>query len=90
MTELRIQEVCKEKGMTMQDLAKRMNKSYQALYASIGNNPTLGRLDEIAVALGVPTIELFKKDEDIKVIIEYRGKTKYLTKSDLIDIFNRK
>lgn len=90
MTELRIQEICKEKGITMQDLAKRMGKTYQALYASIGNNPTLGRLDEIAEILGVSTTDLFEKKEEIKILLEYQGETKQITEKDLIETFKRK
>lgn len=59
---LRIQELCKEKGITMQVLAeKRLGITYQALYASVSGNPTLERLQQIADALGVSLTELFEK-----------------------------
>lgn len=48
---LRIQEICKEKGITLQQLAHRLGITYQALYASIGGNPTLSRLQAIAKEL---------------------------------------
>ena len=50
---LRVQEICKQQGITMQDLAKRMGVTYQALYAAVSGNPTIGKLGEIAKALGV-------------------------------------
>lgn len=90
MTELRIQEVCKEKGITMQELAKRMGKTYQALYASIGNNPTLSRLDEIAEILGVSTVDLFERKKEIKILLEHQGEIKQITEMDLLEIFKKK
>lgn len=57
---LRIQEVCKEKGITMQILAKRMGITYQALYASVAGNPTIGKLNEIAKALDCSLTDLIK------------------------------
>lgn len=56
---LRIKEICKEKGMTLQELAKALNITYQSLSESIKGNPTLLRLYEIAKALDVDIVELF-------------------------------
>jgi transcriptional regulator with XRE-family HTH domain len=61
---LRVQELCKEKGITMQELALRLGVTYQALYASLSGNPTIGKLNEIAGALGVSFFDLFNKSED--------------------------
>lgn len=61
---LRIQEICKEKGITMQDLSKRMGVTYQALYANASGNPTIGKLQEIASALNVSFTDLFEKSSD--------------------------
>ncbi len=59
---LRIKDLCKEKGITMQVLAeKRLGITNQALYASINGNPTLERLQQIAKALDVEVTELFDK-----------------------------
>lgn len=57
---LRVQEICKEQGITMQDLAKKMGVTYQALYAAISRNPTIGKLGDIAKALGVNIVDLFE------------------------------
>ena len=57
---LRVQEICKEQGITMQDLAKKMGVTYQALYAAVSGNPTIGKLGDIAKALGVNVVDLFE------------------------------
>ena len=66
---LRVQEVCKQQGITMQDLAKKMGVTYQALYASVSGNPTIGKLGEIAKALGVEVIDLFEGNQDESNVI---------------------
>ncbi len=71
----------------MQDLAKRMGITYQALYASVSGNPTIGKIKEIAKALDVNYIELLEDKSDLKISIEYQGETKRITESDLIKIF---
>lgn len=53
--------MCKEKGVTMQELAKRMGVTYQALYANASGNPTIDKLNQIADALGVSVCELIEK-----------------------------
>ena len=56
---LRIKEICESKGMTLQDLAKKLGITYQSLWALIKGNPSLSKLQAIAVALGVSVPELF-------------------------------
>lgn len=55
---LRVKEICKSKGITMQELAEKMNVTNQALYAAVSGNPTIGKLQEIANALGVEVVDL--------------------------------
>lgn len=70
-----INEVCKRKGTTLQSLAKKMRISYQALHASINNNPSLKRLEDIANALEVDVTELFApKSDDFTALIDHGGK----------------
>lgn len=87
---LRVQEICKGQGITMQQLAKRMNISYQALYASVSGNPTIGKVKEIASALNVHYLELLEDRSDIKIFMEYQGETKRLTEDDMIRLFRSK
>ena len=59
---LRIQSICKEKGVTLQELAASLGITYQSLYESIKGNPSLKRLQGIASALGVEVVDLFVKE----------------------------
>lgn len=61
---LRVQEICKHQGITMQDLAKRMGVTYQALYAAVSGNPTIGKLGEMAKALGVSVTDLLDEPKE--------------------------
>lgn len=74
---LRVQEICKNQGITMQDLAKRMGVTYQALYAAVSGNPTIGKLQDIASALGVEVSELFASSNSKEGVITcpHCGKT---------------
>lgn len=56
---LRIKELCEIKGMTLQELAKSLNITYQSLWAQMTGNPSLSKLQAIAAALGVSVPELF-------------------------------
>lgn len=66
---LRVQEICKIQGITMQQLAKKMGITYQALYASISGNPTIGKLKEIAKVLDVNITDLLDEDKENNIVI---------------------
>jgi DNA-binding XRE family transcriptional regulator len=57
---LRISEICKEKGITQQMLAKKIGITYQSLYSAINGNPKLDTLQCIADALEVDISDLFQ------------------------------
>lgn len=59
---LRISEICKEKGLTQQALAKKLGITYQSLHSAITGNPKLETLQNIADALEVDIAELFAAD----------------------------
>lgn len=59
---LRIKEICKEKKITLQQLADKLGISRQALDLSIKNNPGINRLEEIAEALKCEIPELIEVD----------------------------
>ncbi len=59
--DLRIKEVIKEKGMTIQSLADQMGINRVNLSSSINGNPTIDTLQKIADALNVPITELFEQ-----------------------------
>lgn len=71
---LRVQEICKQKGIPMQILAKRLGTTYQALYAAVSGNPTIGKLDEIAKALGVSVVDLIEEKGANTIICPNCGK----------------
>ena len=56
---LRIKEVIKEKGLTIQSIADTMGINRVNLSNSINGNPTVETLGRIAEVLNVPIQELF-------------------------------
>ena len=56
---MRIKEVCKEKGITVSQLAEKMGIKQESLSRAINGNPTLETLERIANALEVDITELF-------------------------------
>lgn len=65
---LKIQAICKEQGITLSELASRLGIQYQSLYDSINGNPTLKRLQDIALHLGVSVKDLFADDSEHEVL----------------------
>lgn len=57
--ELRVKELCKEKGLQMQELADKLGITRITLTRNISGNPTISTLENIAAALGVTVPELF-------------------------------
>ena len=58
---LRVKEIAKRKGVTIESIAKKIGVLPSAVSQSISGNPTLERLGEIAAALDVPITDLFDK-----------------------------
>lgn len=69
MEELRIKEILKQQGKTMQDLADLIGINRVNLSNSLNGNPTLDRLKQVADCLNVDLKGLFKetKKEGIEV-----------------------
>ena len=75
MAELRINEVCKEKGVKIMDLSTMIGVS-QTNTSNIINgkvNPSLETLEKIASALNVRITELFEEPTNINGYIELDG-----------------
>lgn len=75
MAELRIKEVCKEKGVKVMDLSTMIGVS-QTNTSNIINgkvNPSLETLEKIASALNVGITELFEEPTNINGYIELDG-----------------
>lgn len=74
---LRIKELCKEKHITLAEVAKQikwkdkngehLGISPITLTQSLNGNPTLSRLQEVADILGVSVPDLFEKPESKSV-----------------------
>lgn len=60
---LQIKEVIKNQGLTIQELADKMNISRVGLSQHINGNPSVEVLERISQALGVHISELFDKPE---------------------------
>ena len=61
---LRIKEIIKEKGMTVQTLADKMGINRVGLSNHINGNPSVAVLEKIAAALEVPIQELFEQEKN--------------------------
>lgn len=71
---LRVKDICKENGITIGELADRMQMVRESLSRAINGNPTLDTLERIATALNVPITELFSTDkQDLCGHVEYKG-----------------
>lgn len=78
---LRVKDICKEKGITIGELADKMQMVRESLSRAINGNPTLDTLERIATALNVPITELFSTDkQELCGHVEYKG-TVYTIKS---------
>lgn len=69
MSQFRIKEICKEKGITQKELAEKIGISAVGLAKALAGNTTVGTLDKIANALDVPVTELFESPNPAEAII---------------------
>lgn len=89
---IRVKEICKEQGITIGELADRMQMVRESLSRAINGNPTLETLEKIANALSVPVTELFDKRSDGKIMGFVKvGDTVHEVKSveDVKDLANK-
>ena len=76
MTTLRIKELCKERGNTLNALSERVGISQpsMSLIANGKQKPSFDTLEKIADALGVGIGELFAPADGVKLICPHCGK----------------
>ena len=84
---LRVKEICKEKGITIGDLADRMSMKRESLSRAINGNPTLDTLEKIATALDVPVSSLFDVESELFGLIQFRGKTYKIDNKQTLQAF---
>lgn len=71
---LRVKNICKEKGMTLMELAEKLKITREALSRSITGNITLNRLEEIAGILNVAPLDLIEDEREFQGHITKNGK----------------
>lgn len=75
---LRVKEICRDKGITMEKLASILEITPNTLTRNINGNPTIDTLGKIAKALEVSLVELFespKNEGETIGIIRHNGNT---------------
>jgi len=74
--ELRIKEICKERKMTLDNLASKLNIRRTSLAQAMSrNNFSIDKLAEIADALGVEIPDLFQhSNKDVNGVCPHCGK----------------
>jgi len=70
---LKIKEVIKDKGLSVQEVAKRMGISSPALSRAINNNTTVEMLERIAKALDIDIVELFEHRQHANIKCPHCG-----------------
>ncbi len=74
-TELRIKELCREKGITQAQLADKLGIQPVSFSQAVSRNKfNMDRLSEIADALGVEIHELFDKPKEGVICCPHCGK----------------
>ena len=64
---LRIKEVCREKNISLTEVAQRIGINPISLSQSLNGNPTLNRLTQVASVLGVEVADLFDKEPETSI-----------------------
>ena len=70
---LRVKEICKEKGLLMEQIALELGITPNTLTRNINGNPTIETLEKIATALGVGITELFEENSGFTALIDNSG-----------------
>lgn len=80
--EQNLRDICKQKGLTMTDVANRMGTSPSNLLSSVKGNPTISKIQDIAEALQVSVAELLtKRPESALGLVIIDGQTYQLSKT---------
>lgn len=70
----RVKEICKEKGLKLEELAEKMSITRITLTRNINGNPTIDTLEKIANALGCSVIDLFYSEKnDFTALVDCKG-----------------
>ena len=92
---LRVKSICKQQGITLRQLAERMDVSPEVVTRMLSDsgNPTLSSLENIAKALGIEVFELFDNFDADKMVhgyLEVGSKTYRINNfNDLQIVYNK-
>lgn len=77
MLTLRVKEICKEKGMTLNALAEKIGISQPSIsgIATGKQKPSLDTIERIADALDIPVSLLFERKGDFIAFVRRNGET---------------
>ncbi len=87
-----VKEIIKQKGYTIEDVAKKMEIKRESLSRAINGNPTLDTLKKIADALDVSVPELFapQSGSDFTALIDNGGELKRFDSAEELKRFLEK
>ncbi len=72
----KVKELCKNKGITIKELAEKMDIAPESLSRAINGNPQLSTIRKIAETLGVSVTDLFDSSEnELLAIVVCAGET---------------
>lgn len=75
---LRIKELCKERGITLECLANKLNIRRTSLAQAMSrNNFSIDKLGDIADAIGCEIVDLFVKDKEQGISSSLYGHVEY-------------
>lgn len=87
-----VRYLCRKQGITMRQLAKKMQIAPESLSRAINGNPQLSTIQAIAKNLNVEIADLFNSrlvQTDLTAIVVFRGKTLVTDNADsLLDFAN--
>lgn len=77
MLTLRIKEICKDKGITLNDLAEKIGVSQPSIsgIATGRQKPSFDTLEKLATALDIPVPELFAAPRNGVITCPHCGKS---------------
>ena len=83
---LRIKEICKQKKITMGEIAEKIGISPVNLSSSLNGNPTLNRLQEVADILNLEVADLFIREKQSRIFgyLEVDGKPRRIDSIDTL------
>lgn len=78
--DLRVKEVVKAKGITLQDLCKRMDMSYINFNQKLSRKPNTEFIQQIADALDVSVFEIISSDDNTYHSYDEKGNWRGIVK----------